>query len=668
MPIRFVIFLAFLGLLSACAHQRTLTARPYIDAGTRAELAILESTDIHSNILSYDYYKLAEDPNLGFERLATLIKQARAEFPNTVLLDDGDTIQGNALSDYQALISPLRCNEELAVYRVMDALKYDAGTIGNHEFNYGLAFLSQVTGTAFHIDGVPQLNCNGPHFPLVLSNVFSARDHQPIFSPYRIITKTIATTAPDGTQRQVPIRIGLMGFTPPPIMNWDRTRLSGKVYTRGLVETAAEIVPKLKAQGVDVIIVLSHGGIDASTYSELMENGNWHLAKVPGIDVLLLGHSHDIFPNPKNPQSRFNHIPEVDNVRGTVQGVPAVMGDFWGKSLGLVQLALRYDNGHWQVDRQNSHSEVRSIKQADGSFVEPDRTVAPLVGAEHMATIAYVKTPVGTSDFEINSYFALVGDNAVTQLINSAQRDYVEKYININLPQFVNLPILSTASAFKTGFGGAHDYTDIPAGALTIGNAADLYPYPNTLAAVKINGAELYAWLENAAKVFMQIDPTSGEPQALIDKRVPAYNFDVLQGEVHYLIDVSQPLGSRIHDLRYRNQPVTPEQDFIVVTNSYRANGGGNFPGLDGSKTILIAPDGNRDALIEFLRKHTRVTREDNANDRSWRFVKVHTRAPITFVSAMGKLDLAHAASLHNVAFLNDNGDGTTTYTIDLEH
>src|SRR6185295_18137501 len=107
-----------------------------------------ESTDIHSNILSYDYYRLGEDPSLGFERMATLVRRARTEFPNTMLFDAGDTIQGTPLADYQALVKLVDCNEELAMYRAMDALGYDAGTIGNHEFNYGLPFLAQVTGNA----------------------------------------------------------------------------------------------------------------------------------------------------------------------------------------------------------------------------------------------------------------------------------------------------------------------------------------------------------------------------------------------------------------------------------------------------------------------------------------------------------------------------------------
>jgi 2',3'-cyclic-nucleotide 2'-phosphodiesterase/3'-nucleotidase len=196
-------------------------------SGSKAELVVLETTDIHSNVLSYDYFKLVEDKTLGFERLATLIRQARKEFTNTVLFDDGDTIQGTALADYQATVKPLACDQELAMYKAMDAVGYDGGTIGNHEFNYGLDFLSRATGQTMHIDGIAEEHCQGPHYPLVLANVISLKTHEPIFAPTRIIDKTVRVTAPDGSTHETNLRIGILGLTPTGIMNWDRTKLAG---------------------------------------------------------------------------------------------------------------------------------------------------------------------------------------------------------------------------------------------------------------------------------------------------------------------------------------------------------------------------------------------------------------------------------------------------------
>ena len=630
-------------------------------AGTRGQLAILETTDIHSNVMSYDYYKLAEDKTIGLERAATLVRAARKEFPNTMLFDAGDTIQGTVLADYEAQVKPVACGQELAVYKAMDELHYDAGTIGNHEFNYGLPFLSQVTGTAFDVTGVPVEHCKGPDFPLVLSNVFSAKDGKPLYAPWKVLARTIKTQTAGGKTLEIPIKIGVLGFTPTWILDWDKRNLDGKVTVMGVVEAAQKYLPEVKAAGADVVVAICHCGLNPAPYSERLENAGWHLAGVAGIDVVMLGHSHDVFPNPVDAKSRYTHMPEVDNTRGFVRGVPAVMGNYFGKSLGVVDLALVWNDGHWQVDRAASKSEVRSVKGAAA-----DDHIAELVKDEHASAIEYVKTPIGRSDYDISTYFVAVGDTSALSLVNAAERDYAQKYIKQNLPQYASLPVLGSASPFKAGFGGPNDYTDVPAGTLAINNAADLYLYPNTLTAVKVNGTGLKAWLEKSAGWFHRIDPTKHEAQELVDTKFPTYNFDVLQGDLTWTIDVTREQGQRVVDLKYRGKPVRDDQEFIVVTNNYRASGGGSFPGLDGGNTVFSAPDTNRDALIGFVRAQREITRRKFGDQRSWRFAKLKTAGPVVFTSAAGKLDVAHAAGLKNVALVKDNGDGTAVYSIDL--
>jgi 2',3'-cyclic-nucleotide 2'-phosphodiesterase/3'-nucleotidase len=548
----------------------------------------------------------------------------------------------------------------------MDALGYDAGTIGNHEFNYGLKFLSQVTGTAFNVDGVPVETCKGPRYPLVLSNVFSAKDGKPLYAPWRVLTRTFRSQAPDGTTRDVALRVGLLGFTPQGIMEWDKRNLDGKVTVMGPVEAAQKYLSELRKAGVDLVIAIVHGGLDTSPYSPKTENAGWHIAAVPGIDAMLLGHSHAIFPNPSDTKSRYAHMPEVDNEHGFVRGVPAVMGNFYGSNIGVIELALDFRDGRWQVDRAASHAEVRSVKNADGSYVDVDPDIAPLIRPEHEGTIAYVKTPIGRSDFDMSTYFVAAGDTTALQIVNAAERDYVEKYIKANMPQLAGMPVLAASSVFKAGFGGPNDYTDVKAGPLAVNNAADLYLYPNTVTAVKIDGAGLKAWLEKSASRFNRIDATISEPQELLNARVPTYTFDVIQGGLTYLIDVTQPLGQRISALRYHDQSVIDDQPFVVVTNNYRASGGGGFPGLDGSNIVISAPDMNRDVLINYIRDTRDLTRARFGNDRNWHFVRVKTAGPVTFKSTAGKLDIARAAGIDNVTQLHDNGDGTAVYSLDL--
>ena len=642
-------------------------------AGTTATLALLETTDLHTNVLSYDYFKLAADKSLGFERVSTLIAQARAQYPNTLLLDNGDTIQGTALSDYQALVNPIGCDQTLAIYKVMNAAKFDGGGIGNHEFNYGLPYLSQVTGNTFDVDGLPapaqQKKCAGPNFPQVLANVISARTNAPLFTPYTILTRTVTAVAPDGKTVSAPVKIGIIGFTPPAIMSWDKRWLDGKVYTVGIKETAAKYIPEMRAKGADLVVAISHGGLDNSTYSPTMENGSWWLSTVPGIDAMLIGHSHQLFPDAKSTVSQFN-LPGVDKVAGTVNGVPTVMANYWGKHLGVIKLGLTFNGTNWAVDKTQTTVEARSIQNADKTYVAADPTVSAAIATEHQATINYVKTPVGSTDFNMSTYFADVGDPGAIEIVNQAQADYVSAYVQANLPQYASLPVLSVSAPFKSGFGGGTDFTDVAAGPLAINNAADLYLYPNTVYAVKVAGTDIKNWLETAAKRFNTIDPTQATVQKLVST-FPGYNFDMFTTpDLTYEIDVTQPVGSRIKNLMYKGVALDPAAQFIVATNNYRASGGGNFPGLDGSKTIYASPDANRDVLISYIKKIGSVKRATNGSQRSWRFTKLATSAAtVVFPSAAGKLTAAGAAGINNVTLYQaDDGTnkGLSLYQIDL--
>ena len=654
-----------LALLAGCSGLGWKSGK--VPDGARANVAILETTDLHSNVLSYDYYKLKPDDSLGYERTATLIQRARKEFTNSFLFDSGDTIQGSVLADYQALVKPVTCSRELAIYQAMDAIGYDGGTAGNHEFNYGLGFLSQVTGTPMNVDGGHDNRCAGPHFPLVLANVFSTRDGKPIFKPWTIVTRNIQAYTPDGSKITVPFRVGIIGFTPPPIIQWDQQKLAGKVTVSGVVEAAKRYVPELQAQHPDLIVAILHGGLDIHPYTSDMENAGWYLAGVPGVNVLLLGHSHTEFPGP-----HYAGMKDVDAHRGFVRNVPAVMGGFFGKDLGVIQLVLNRQGGRWVVDLDNTHSEVRPICHKEGSSktetcVSADPAIAPLVQQAHEAAIAYVNTPIGSSTLRMSSYFADEGNMTALAPINAAQIDYVHTELPRLHPELRDVPVLGAAAAFRTGFGGPDDYTDVAPGPLTLRAAADLYFYPNTLTAVKTNGAGLRAWLETSAQRFNRIDPRKAGQQPLINSHFSGYNFDQIQGGIHYVIDVSKPVGQRITTLTYKGKPVAPTDPFVIVTNNYRASGGGHFPGLDGSNIVMAAPDGTREILAKWIEGRQQIGTGD-LEPTSWNFAPLKTHGPIVFTAAANKLDVAKAAGLMTIRVLKDNGDGTAVYGIELSH
>ncbi|WP_034346375.1 bifunctional 2',3'-cyclic-nucleotide 2'-phosphodiesterase/3'-nucleotidase [Deinococcus misasensis] len=552
------------------------------------ELRIMETTDIHVNVLNYDYYQDKSTDEYGLARTATLIRQARQEARNSMLFDNGDLIQGNPLGDYVARVDPLQEGETHPVYKAMNLLDYDLGNIGNHEFNYGLDFL--------------KLSLKGANFPYVNANVYDAEGRKNYFKPYRIITKVVR----DENNALHTIKVGVIGFVPPQILLWDKANLEGKVTTRDIVETAQKFVPEMKAKGADVVVAIAHSGLGDPDPKALDENETAGLSKVPGIDVILFGHSHAEFPS-----ATYATYPGADVKQGTLNGVAAVMPGFWGNNLGVVDLKLEKKDGKWTIlDRKGT---IRPIfdKVNKKALVESDPAVVQAVADDHQHTLDYVRGKVADLEAPINSYFAVVQDDPSVQIVSQAQMWYAKRMLQGT--EYDKYPILSAAAPFKAGGrAGASYYTDIPAGTLAIKNISDLYIYPNTIKGVLITGAQVQEWLERSAGQFKQIDPKGPANQELIDTSFPTYNFDVIDG-VTYEIDVTQPSrynskgevvnagAHRIKNLMFEGKPINPEQKFIVVTNNYRAGGGGSFPGLNGKNIVLDSPDENREAIIQYM-------------------------------------------------------------------
>jgi 2',3'-cyclic-nucleotide 2'-phosphodiesterase/3'-nucleotidase len=612
------------------------------------DLRILETTDLHTNALGYDYYQDRPSGESGFEYTATLIKQARDEKRNTLLYDNGDLIQGNPLGDFVARVQPLGAGQMHPIHAAMDTLKYDAANLGNHEFNYGLPFLEGVIAAA--------------PMPYVSANTYkddgTGKPGANAFQPYVIQRKIVY----DATGRPYVLNVGMIGLLPPQIVNWDKSSLEGKIVTADIVETARKFVPQMKAQGADIIVAVAHSGI-AADYVPGQENVAAELTKVDGIDVVLSGHSHQTFPGPV-----YKDIPGADLARGTINGKPVVMAGFWGSDLGIVDLKLNLDRQTQTWTVAGSQSSLRSIwdKAAKKSLVTPDPRIAAAVRKVHEGTLAYVRGKVADLTAPITSYWALVQDDPSVQLVSSAQTAYVKAALAGS--QYKDLPVLSAAAPFKAGGrGGASYYTDIPVGTLAIKNVADLYVYPNTVQAVLVNGAGVQEWLERSAGQFKQIDPSKAEPQALVDDSFPTYNFDVIDG-VTYEIDVTQPAryGSkgevvnegarRIKNLMYQGKPIDPAQQFVIATNNYRASGGGSFPGLKGQNIVLQAPDETREALVKYFNEQKTV---NPTADGNWKLTPI-PGATLLYVSSPNAVKALPAGA----TLLRTRDDGFAEYLI----
>lgn len=582
---------------------------------------------------------------------------------NNVLVDNGDLIQGSPMGDYVA-DKGLKKGEIHPVYKAMNLLKYDVGNLGNHEFNYGLKFL--------------KLAVSGADFPYVNANVVDLKTGRHLFNPYVIQDKLFVDT--DGKKQSV--RVGFIGFVPPQIMQWDRKHLEGKVEAKDILKTAKKFIPEMKAEGADVIIAIPHSGISMDPHKAMAENSVYYLSQVEGINAIMFGHAHGIFPGPS-----YAELKGIDVAEGTINGVAAVMPGRWGDHLGIVDLTLDNSSGNWEVIE--GCSEVRPVydRRNNKALVKADPRIVKAVRIDHKATQKFVNQPIGKATDVMYSYLALVQDDPTIQIVNDAQIDYVKNFVKGD-PDLEGIPILSAAAPFRVG-GRKDDpngFTEVEAGTLTFSNAADLYLYPNTLVALKINGKELKEWLEMAAGQFNQIDPESTKMQALINwDGFRTYNFDVVEG-VDYMIDVTQPAkydkdgkvinpkAERIIDLTYKGEPVHNIQEFIIATNNYRAYGGGNFAGTGDDHIVFAAPDENRQVLSNYIAKETKESGfvKPTATN-NWRLAPIDTKTKLNVVIETSPTKKAEEFikeySVYPMKRVGEDDSGFALYKVDLiEH
>ena len=575
-------------------------------APPRLHLRLLGVTDLHANLYPYDYYRDRPDDSVGLTRVASLIAEARAEALNCLLFDNGDILQGAPLGDFAAETMTKNKTAGHPVIAAMNALDYAAATLGNHDFNYGVEILQRAYA--------------GARFPVVCCNI-RREDFRPWFPPWIVIDRPFADES--GVPRR--LRVGVMGFAPPQIAQWDEALLTGSVKTMDIVEAAHGEIGALKGQGVDLVIALCHSGVSRLESTRGEENAALDLAKVNGIDALFLGHQHLLLPG-----DDFADVAGVDAKGGAIHGKPAVMAGFWGSHLGVIDLELDQVGGQWRVAK--ARVEARPIARRDEAgaaiaLVRSDATILEAAKAAHLGTLDYVRGPVGRLTEPLHTYLALIADDPTVQLVNEAQRAYAAPLAAART-DLAGLPVLSACAPFKCGGRGGPDfYTDVAKGPIAIKDIADIYPYPNALRVVKIDGATLLEWLERSASIFRRLDPASGLEQPLLGPAFASYNFDVIDG-VEYVIDLAErprydesgrliaPDARRVRDLRFNDAPVEPEQTFLVVTNNYRASGGGGFPGCDGKNVAIEAPDANRDVLLKHVASAGEIAPKSDGN---WR-------------------------------------------------
>lgn len=520
-------------------------------APVRVQVVILSTTDLHGNIYPVDYYTNKPDGR-GLAKLATVIKQARKDNPNLLLLDSGDTIQGTPL---EYIHNKKNNTPPDPMMLVMDSLKYDAMAVGNHEYNFGLKVLEKARREA--------------NFPWLSANTYKTGTNQTAYDPY--IIKEV-----NG------VRIGILGLTTPGIPNWENTQNYAGLEFRETVSEAKKWIPVLREkERVDLVVVAMHMGIEEDLRTGEQnpsnvpnENAAIRIAReVPGIDIILMGHTHR----------------EVSSLM--VNGVLLTQANYWGKHLARVDVYLEKSeakDARWRVVAKSA----RTIPMDDR--VKADEEVLKIAKPYDEETQAWLGRVIGQSPAELTAKDARFQDSAILDLIQRVQLEAGKADV-------------SMTAAFNSE-------ARIPKGPVTVRDIAGLYIYENTLVTLEVTGKQLKDALEHSAKYFLAYVPGK-KPSDLVDDKIPSFNFDIAEG-VTYDLDITRPVGDRIQNLKFKGQPVTPTQKLRLVTNNYRVNGGGGYTMYKNAPVIYKSSDEIRDLIIDWVERNKTIPSEPTHNWR----------------------------------------------------
>ncbi|MDQ2976863.1 MAG: 5'-nucleotidase C-terminal domain-containing protein [Acidobacteriota bacterium] len=537
----------FLALLIV-ALALILTSFPLTGSSSsnRVYIVILGTTDQHGNLFPVDYYTNKPD-NRGLAKIATLIKKTRHENTNVVLIDSGDTIQGTPLEYYHNKKNNQPTDPMMLA---MNALRYDAMTVGNHEYNFGLKVLEKARSEA--------------QFPWLSANSYNQGTNETHYKPY--IVKEVAG-----------VRIGVLGLTTPGIPNWENPPNYIGLEFREPLSEAKKWVPILREkERADVVVIAMHMGLEEDLRTGEInpgqvpnENEAIAIAKqVPGVDLIFMGHTH-------------RDVPSV-----VINGVQLIQANYWGRDLARVDLYMENDGGKWHVYGRAA----RTIPVDDR--VEPDAEILKLGEPYNRETQAWLSRAIGESAAELTAAEARFRDTAILDLIQRVQLEAGKADV-------------SMAAVFNPE-------ARIAKGPVTVRDIAGLYVYENTLVVLELTGQQLKDALEHSAKYFRVYEP--GKSLAdLVDEKIPAYNFDIAEG-VTYELNISKPIGQRIEKLQFRGKPLAPAQKLRLATNNYRVNGGGGYTMYKGAPVVYRSSQEIREMIIDWVERNKTIPTEPDNN------------------------------------------------------
>lgn len=359
------------------------------------------------------------------------------------------------------------------------------------------------------------------------------------------------------------VRIGIVGATQPGAMIWDRSHLRGRLTIGDIVPAVRAAVAQARRAGAQVVIGVLHSGLDGDdSYGTAgaglpAENVTARVAReVPGIDLIVYGHSHR------------------EAAGDTVGGALLMQPRQWATSLAVATLTLERSRGAWRVAAKSA-----TTIPAAGRAEHP--AVLAATRAAHEATLAYVSRSVGTTPVAWNADSGRVTDTPLVDFMLEAQRQ---------------------RAGTELAVGAAYDLSAaLDSGAITVAQVARLYPYENSLRAIRITGRQLREYLEHSARYYRALG-SAESATSLVDPSVPGYNFDIVAG-AEYTLDLRRPVGSRVTRLRARGRDVADTDTFTLAINNYRQSGGGGFAMIREAPVIYDRQEDIRELLIEAVGK-----------------------------------------------------------------
>lgn len=541
---------------------------------------MLATSDLHLHLCPWDYFADRPAPGRGLAAAAARILALRRELPNCLLLDNGDLLQGNPLGDALADARPPTAEHPHPMVQALNLLGCDAMGLGNHDFDFGLDFLGAALA--------------GAEFPALCANLQRCDGGPPLFGGWTILERQVTDSR--GKRRR--LRIGVVGFAPPQVTVWADAALAGRISAQPILATAHRVVPRMIAAGAEVVIALCHSGIGrpAAQTDDDDEHVSLALAALPGIDAVIGGHSHEVFPGPLPPGLAAG-TSDIDVANGRLAGKPACLPGFAASHLGILRLQLDFGSDRRWHCRGGSGA-VQDLTLTDAAHGKIPAPFLALCEGANTTTRRHLDRAAGRSEVALTSFFAMAADCPATRMVARAMRWHVTNVLADG--PHGNLPVLAAASPSRVGGrGGPTNFTELAPGDLRERDLAALFPFSDAIRALRLTGAELAEWQEHSAGSFLQLH-MGARDAPLTDPGRPFYNFDLIEG-LSYEIALDQParydamgrliapMAQRIRDLRYAGAPLDPRAEFVLAATSFRAAGGGGYPGSARPDRLLLA-------------------------------------------------------------------------------